>query len=689
LELKSRLVYILKSISESENGKSIDSLLEELEVTKRTLYYDLEKINDWLLFNHLGKTVISGHKVNLLVQEKEQFEKLLSNTEGYYFSIVERRAMEFLYITLSHDVITIEKLRDFFDVSKNTILTDIKELKRELEQWNFAVMSTMKTGYYIEGDESSIRKVIGRQLQILSNPGTRMIVKRTLNNSLVHLTGNDIDFFEISRCVIKQYEKDIDGQLFLSDIDIECMLMQVSWIRCMKGYTFDTNSDEKVTLMNTASYRSLKLSLQKLVLHNMNIPNAEIYYLIPLFLGIKTADFVSREQEDFYIKQFAEELVKNFERVSCISFVDKERLYNRLSFHIRPLYYRLKYGMVSSNPLVENIKNMYPYVYDFTKRALKATNSDISQMIVEDEVAYLCVYFASHLNQKKVAQYEGERKGKILIVGGINMAVSMLVQEQLLSLFSDSFIYEKTTASNIKEWMLNDYLLVVTTVPLKKHRTFRNVVCVEPFIKDISWQKIITIIEESGAVPKYDSLIRKVIGIAEQCCTGEVEQDKMYFDLFRFFYNEERSKTYADTQISIIRKLERSEITCCFENAHWKDVLEEACKKIRGKYFHRRTYERILNLLQLKKGKIYQLNSDVILVRCPMQGEIHSRVNISIFVSEDGITFPEEMTGKIIIFLSTIDNYSHWSLLREIYSYFETQEHIKGILESFCQGGEE
>lgn len=688
MELKSRLVHILNGISESENGKSIEDFLEELDITKRTFYYDLEKINEWLSFYKLGKTIIVEQKVTLIIFNKNEFDRKLSKTEGYYFSVEERRAMEFLYIALSFESVTIDKLREFFDVSKNTILTDIKEWKKDLVQWNISIFSSIKTGYGFEGEEAGVRKVIGRQLQILSNPGPRAIAKQILKNSLVKLTGNDIDFFEISRCVIKQYEKDIQGELFLSEIDMECMLIQVSWIRSMKGYRFDMSSDEKITLMNTASYRSLKLSLQKLILHNMEIPFSEIFYLIPLFLGIKTADFISQEQEDTYIMEFSMELVKNFERVSCISFVDKERLCHRLSIHVRPLYYRLKYGVVSSNPLVENIKNMYPYVYEFTGKALRETNSELSLLIVEDELAYLCVYFASHLNQKKIAQYSGERKNRVLIVGESNMAVSILIQEQLVNLFSDSLIYEKAVASRTKDWMMDDYVLIVTTIPLKNHDKHKNVVLVEPFMKDISRQKIINILEESGAVPKYNEMIRKVISITEKNCTGEIEKEQLYFDLFRFFHNEEHSKLYMANQGSILREIEKGGIICFKESQQWRELLEAACKKFQGKYYHRSTYERLQNLLLHKKGKIYKISEDVIIVRCPMQGAAHSHVEVCVCLSKEGVIFPDGLSGKIVLFLSTIDNYSHWSLLREIYDYFGTKEHVNGILENYYLGDE-
>ncbi len=102
----------------------------------------------------------------------------------------------------------------------------------------------------------------------------------------------------------------------------------------------------------------------------------ETYYITTLFLGIQTTDFLSQEQEDTFIAEFAEELVLSFERIACLSFPNRERLQKQLSHHIRPMYYRIKYGIPDKNPLVKDIKAMYPFVFDFTHKAVQAAKMD-------------------------------------------------------------------------------------------------------------------------------------------------------------------------------------------------------------------------------------------------------------------------------------------------------------------------
>lgn len=151
MELKNRQVHLLRYLMESESGVLIEHILEKLSISKRTLYYDLEKINDWLSQYKLGEAVIIGQYICINGFNVSQLEMYLDKTDGYFFSVTERRSMELIYILLHYERVTILKMEEFFDVSKNTILTDIKELKTELEGWGLSISSTIKTGYQIQG----------------------------------------------------------------------------------------------------------------------------------------------------------------------------------------------------------------------------------------------------------------------------------------------------------------------------------------------------------------------------------------------------------------------------------------------------------------------------------------------------------------------------------------------------------
>lgn len=684
MELKSRQVYVLRLLIESEAGILIDDLLKRLGITKRTFYYDLEKLNDWLLQFRLGELDIKGQYVCINGIDTSILEKCLGKTEGYFFSVSERRSMELLYILLHYERVTISKMEEFFDVSKNTILMDVKELKEEIKNWGLTISSTVKTGYLIEGEEGVIRKLIRSQIQSMTNPVTRGAIKLLLKRSLEVLTNNEIDFFEISRCIIKQYEKDINAELFLGNLQNECMMIQVSWIRSIRGYEFNMNMDEQITLMNTVSYRSLEINVKKLEIYDIHIPAMEIYFITSLFLGIQTTDFVSQEQEDTYIVKFAQELIRNFERISCLSFADRERLNKQLSYHIRPLYYRMKYGIVSDNPLVNDIRRMYPIMYDFTRRAFRETTDEISKMLSEDELAYLCIHFASSLNEKKIKDEDSKSRKKILITGEANMSTSYLVREQLKTLLGESFQYDMATLSKAREWILDDYVLIISTSHTKGKFNCSFLVETGPIITDSGKQKIMDIIERNHVITKYDSLIRDIIQVVDDNCSEKLQTTKIYFDLFRLFSYREHGQI-NDSDVPFFQKLIRkNKVVSLKPGKDWKEVVFCGCRSLEGKNNAIRLIERMNNLISRKRERFYRMQPEAVLVHCPMQGDIDGAVNASVLVSKEGINCPDGESAKILVCLSTVDNYLHWSLLDEIYQYFDVAGYVDRIKELYC-----
>ena len=127
MELKSRQVYILEELTASERLE-IHILLEKLQVTRRTLYYDLEKINHYLKDQQLGLVTIDENHIVLQTYHNKGLLHELERHEREYYSIEERRARRFFAFSLSH-VLHIRCSAELFD-EKNTVLTDIKMLKR-------------------------------------------------------------------------------------------------------------------------------------------------------------------------------------------------------------------------------------------------------------------------------------------------------------------------------------------------------------------------------------------------------------------------------------------------------------------------------------------------------------------------------------------------------------------------------
>ncbi|MEG2119403.1 MAG: PRD domain-containing protein, partial [Pseudoflavonifractor sp.] len=475
------------------------------------------------------------------------------------------------------------------------------------------------------------------------------------------------------------YESDIKGDCFLDVNGFESMMIQASWIRSRKGHEINMSSDEQFALMKTLSYRSVEFSVQKLAILGMEISPKEAYYITSLFLGIQTTGFTSQEEEDTYISNLAEQLIYNFERIACISFPNRERLHSQLSHHIRPMFYRLKYGITAKNPLTKDITRMYPVVYDFTRRAMQEIETKMMADISEDELAYLCVYFASNLSEKFISQNEASTTEEVLIIGADNMATATLVKEQLQDLFGLSFRYSVITVDRLHRWELNDYALVVSLVPLGKQLGCKKLVETGPILTEANQQKIMDVIKKNPTIARHDALIQDIIRIAGHNLNGTLLSERLYFELFRYFDQREGSGGLPQTTETFPEKMTVENISVLPEGIGWDNTVLQGAVGLQSADGNGRLVSKMHNLLHHKKVQIYRFHPEIVLVHYPMQGELDSKVDVRILVSRGGVVCQDGQKAQVILCLATCDRYTHWNMLQEIFQYFRTADHLDGV----------
>jgi len=123
--LKSRQTSILRDLSKSVGGIPLATIMERYHVSRRTVYYDVTKIDEWLSERDNGRVHFEGQVV---IADGVRWDKVgkSPSTRGHrYFSVEERQAMVLLYIALSPEQVTINWLMGTFEVSRNTVIADI------------------------------------------------------------------------------------------------------------------------------------------------------------------------------------------------------------------------------------------------------------------------------------------------------------------------------------------------------------------------------------------------------------------------------------------------------------------------------------------------------------------------------------------------------------------------------------
>lgn len=150
------LFYLLKL----EEPETVMAIANALNQSRRKVYYHLEKINDALPSD--VPQIVSYPRVGILLTEKQKAACRLLLDEVTDYSYVmkssERLQLSLVSIVVAKDRITIDRLMQLNDVSRNTILNDLNELRSELaeKEYNLQLQSTKCRGYFLDGHPLSI-----------------------------------------------------------------------------------------------------------------------------------------------------------------------------------------------------------------------------------------------------------------------------------------------------------------------------------------------------------------------------------------------------------------------------------------------------------------------------------------------------------------------------------------------------
>jgi len=108
-------------------------LIEKLNLTKRKLDYSIEKINDWLELNNIQPITKKNGKFYF---EKEVLKILqVTDEENMMLFHTSRERIELILLVLltSKEKILLSKIAEELNVTKNTVLNDIKIAREDLK----------------------------------------------------------------------------------------------------------------------------------------------------------------------------------------------------------------------------------------------------------------------------------------------------------------------------------------------------------------------------------------------------------------------------------------------------------------------------------------------------------------------------------------------------------------------------
>lgn len=653
--LDERCQQILKNIMYAGGYRKIQEIADEMQVSKRSIYYDLNKINEWL--ESLGIDPLISERSKGIYASSEQITKIqqaldeTDNAEYVAYTPVERNQIQICSIIIRSHPLYIENFMELCDVSRNTIINDLKGVTDFLGHYNLKLTYDIKHGYRIEGDTIKKRAVFFMLFPLAWNSNQ---VKKIFSNDKIS------NIYKI----LKEIEKKLNVEY------TNGMLHSLAVFLSSIEYRQDSLEFHAMDDMDKEEIKSTKE--YDLVTHYFSsLKDEEKIYVSLHLLGSHLQSIpinVMNKQDETY--EYAKTLVENFENTSCIYFDKKEELIQAINAHLKLSLYRYRYGIQLGNPLLDSIKTEYRDLFDLTQKACGYLEEKLECYISEAEVAYLTLHFGSFIEPFNKSGKQRDLKIAIICPNGIGTG-NMLHSEVAALLPKSSEIVNIPLSKYTEN---HSYDVVISTVVIPKEK---KIIVVHPILTD---QDRVTILRNCMSIESKGKIeIQDIVKIASKFIP------KKHLNEF----NQELENYCSEVQVNMIPHLNfgrrlinyllPSHIQIFDQEISWEESIRKSCEPLIYDGSIEEEYIEAILENQKERGQAMFLTNGLVLAHAAIEKGVNY-LDVSMGIFKEPVEFWNGEKATIIIALCAEDQTKHIRLLKDILNIFSKKKSQDQIL---------
>lgn len=636
---------------------SLNNLAKALDVSRRTVYYDIKKVNIWLEFAKLPALKVVREK-GIFIPENDR-KKIISYLEAddekrvYVFTPAQRCKGIICYIIYTSKLVYLEQLMQCFEVSRNTIFSDLKTVTKQLEKYELELCYQVKTGYEIKGDPVRIRALFllyfGEMISLFED-GTFSFFN----------PDNVMDYYNRLKDIEQKLEVNyVDGVLF----SLAALIPNL--YRRKHAVVFPGLKATKV--QETKEYELVNSYFPELIYE-------EQCYLALHLLGsrvntVPTNFFTNPSKQ--YIYDLVKELVTEFEKVACVIFEEHEELERGLFVHLGTSLYRYQYGIQIGNTLVDDVMKEYPDLFAITRKVVKKLEDSIGAPIPDSEVAYLVLHFGSAL---KIEDADNKRL-RILIVCVNGMSTGNMIKREVQKLLPFAQIVGVCSAQGLMN--VQDICdLIITTV---KFDSVVPDIVVHPVLTELDRRNILN---HKLIAPRKIAIKRDQIFQVVKKYVDPQDFEALKNDISAYLQGGMQEFNIEDKlELGLCKLLDVYRVHVIYEKCIWQQSIRIASQcLVDSKSVEQRYLDTIISQLQYY-GPYMFLTDNVILAHAKPEDGVNT-LDISIAVFKEPVVFLQDKKASLIIVLAAQDQERHLRILQDILELISNQKALDMLIDS-------
>lgn len=631
---------------------TLEEAAKYTDMEKNLLLKQMRKLNVFLKETQQKEIKVDGTSLEIPEGFSLKWAEMrfLTTRQAQIYSERERQLLIFLYCFIETDCLSVYHFQDFLQVSKNTILSDLKRLREELKYTRCFVKYERKRGFYLYGEERVLRVYAKNAVAELFANTTGHFGLILLLELIPH-----IEFLTVRKIVLDCLKEQnfVIVPSRVEEVSIYFLLLlvriphhKVSIAPSMKNYLKDLRI-LKVVQQVTQSF---------FIEENFN----EQMYCASVLMTV--VEGCIDDPALFFLMTTTKRIIQRIQLITGNEFRENTQYFGHVFSHLVPAFYRIYFGYHVPNAWVQVVKLQHRELFDLTTIALEPLREITGGAIPENEIAYFTILFGGLMEEKKDRTIPRIR-ALILCPNGISS--SLIMQAELGRLFPWIDFNLANSVKELESISENDYDVIFTNVPLITRKPF---FLVQPIMSVEEKQQLIMQVQRNWHVSSIALLspedILKTIEPHIQLKKG-VTREKILQVLTKKITRTTMMNGEDRPMLTDLLNLETIQVTK--EHLNWQTAIEKAANPllVQGK-IERRYIQAMIDKVE-KYGAFIHIGKQTALPHARPEDGVHELGMSLLKTSEPVLLLDDQKHAvKLFICLAAIDNEAHLRALASL-----------------------
>lgn len=646
--------------------ESLYELSVQTGIEKEQVHTSLELVNQLLHEHSLPQIDKQQEKFSVSDALYDQRERVFSifRSRQIYLSQEERQLLIYLYTFIRKDFVSNVHYQDLLSVSRNTTLTDIKNVKELCSSFQVQLDYTRARGYHLLGQEEDKYRLalyaISACLQSSIGVWALDYILKAWEEEnpiedLKAISQQACRFYQVSAL-----EERLDEYLyFLAFLFIrqERVGKVIDW-KLETGETFTQDFLQQLwDLLRFKKSSQLKLN------------TATQAYLSHLLQGCLEGE---SQRKDSLFHHLTVEIVEEMERLSLITFEHRSEMIEGMKRHLIPAYYRLTSRLVNVNSYTEVIKEEHADLFYLVKKALRPLEEHLGFTIPDSEVSYFVIHFGGYIE----AGQQGVYRYRALVVCPNGVSSSLIVKENLRQLFPNIHFADTHSIQDWKLLDLTNYDMVFGTIKLDTDLPF---FLVSQLMTSSHKKELFQLVNQQFPNAAYFPIeIEQLLSLIGKFATIHQEQALKY-ELVQFLNQrsyEQRGRSPMLEELITKETFQWSE-----ERLGWREAIALAAQPLVNSGAVETGYIDAMVAKVEEFGPFIDLGKGIAIPHARPEDGVH-QVGMSMLVLDKPVYLLDDPSHEIRLFIciAAVDNQTHLRALSHLTKILREEEHIQQLV---------